>query len=334
MELYPENKPFDSGYLQVGDGHALYYERQGNPKGKPAIYLHGGPGGGCSFGEYRMFNPDHFNVLMFDQRGSGKSTPYASTHANNTTALISDIEKFRKHCDVKSWSVCGGSWGSALAMFYGEKHPQRVERMLLRGIFFADQEGGNHITEGRALLRPLEDALFKEYSDFIPADELKKDGLLKAYHKRVTSANEPLAIEAARRFYVMDTALATYSLRQDWIDEANKDPKSTLALSRLWFHFAMNHFKLENKDRLLNAMNKLKVPINIIHGTDDLLCPVVNAETLADSCHYVSLTTPLNCGHSQAEPALAAAFMDITERWMTEDKKTKPENNFKPTSPA
>jgi proline iminopeptidase len=334
MELYPENKPFDSGYLQVGDGHALYYERQGNPKGKPVVYLHGGPGGGCSFGEYRMFNPDHFNVLMFDQRGSGKSTPYASTHANNTTALVSDIEKFRKHCDVKSWSVCGGSWGSALAMFYAEKHPQHVERMLLRGVFFADQDGANHITEGRALSHPMADPLFKEYSDLIPAEELKKDGLLTAYHKRVTSADETMAMEAARRFYVMDTALATYKVRQDWIDEANNDPQSTLALSRLWFHYAVHHFKPENKIFLLNAMNKLEVPVNIIHGTDDLLCPVMNAEALADSCHHVSLTTPLNCGHSQAEPALAAAFIDITERWMAEDKRIKPGNNLKPAGPA
>lgn len=133
MNLYPENKPFDSGYLNVGDGHALYYERQGNPQGKPVVYLHGGPGGGCGFSEYRMFNPDHFNVLMFDQRGSGKSIPYASTHANDIPHLVKDIEKFRKHCGVKSWSVCGGSWGSALGMFYADKHEKRVDRMLLRG---------------------------------------------------------------------------------------------------------------------------------------------------------------------------------------------------------
>lgn len=166
----------------------------------------------------------------------------------------------------------------------------------------------------------MNNSFFKNYSDFIPAAELQSAGLLKAYHMRVTSDDEALVIESARRFYVMDTALATYDLRQDWIDEANGDPRSTLALSRLWFHFAVHHFRDENKTRLLEAMSKLKVPVDIIHGLNDQLCPVQNAETLASICPQSRIQIPVNCGHSQAEGPLVEAFIRVTNRWVADDQ--------------
>lgn len=321
--LYPETAPRETGFLDVGDGHQLYYERFGNPQGRPVIYLHGGPGGGCSFAEYRMFHPDHFDVLLFDQRGSGKSTPYAATNANSIESLVGDIEKFRQHLGVQQWHVCGGSWGSALAMSYAAAHPDRVERMLLRGIFFAEHKGAIHITEAPHLTADKQTSFYQDYIDLIPEDERLRDGLTNAYAKRLKADDPATAIEAARRFYVWDTAIATWELKQDWIDDANKDPQSTLALSKIWFHFVENHFKDENRDRLLQAMSKLTVPVDIIHGADDKICPVQNAYDLNRVCKNSTLLVPTSCGHSQAEPALLQGFIEITNRWMVEDLKKK-----------
>ncbi len=317
-EQYPEAPAYETGTLDVGDGHQLYYERHGHPRGKPVIYLHGGPGGGCSFNEYRWFHPDHFDVLIFDQRGSGKSTPYAGTQGNSIAALVADIEKLRQHLFIDKWNICGGSWGSALAMSYAAAHPERVERMLLRGIFFADRKGAQHIITASHLKDDKKTEFYRDYVDFIPPEERKRDGLLKAYYNRVMSPDQALAVEAARRFYIWDTAIATKHLRQDWIDEANKDPESTLALSRLFFHFASHEFKDSHKKHLLEAMADLDIPVDIIHGADDKICPVENARELHKICQNSTLATP-PCGHSQREPELLEAFLDITDRWMSDD---------------
>ena len=209
--LYKETAPYEKGLFPVGDGHELYYERFGNKNGIPIIYLHGGPGAGCSFSEYCLFNLDYCNVLLFDQRGAGKSVPYAETKNNSIDKLVEDIETFLQHIGVDQWTICGGSWGSALGMFYATKYPQYVEQMLLNGIFFADQTGAQHIIEENGSAKENLNKYFEAYRDYIPKTE-RKDGLMLPYYKRLMSPDIDQSVEAARLFDMWDTSIISYSV--------------------------------------------------------------------------------------------------------------------------
>lgn len=319
MEPYPERKPYDTGMIDVGDGHNLYYERQGNPRGKPVVYLHGGPGCGCAYTEYRMFNPDHFNVLMFDQRGSGKSTPAASTDFNTMAHLVGDLELLRTHFGHERWSVAGGSFGSALGMSYAAVHPDKIDRMLLRGIFFADRAGADHISEAHGAAATQWNPWFDEYQNFIPADE-RKYGLIGPYHRRMNSDDEAIQLEAARLFTVWDTSLCTVTPDLAAIDAVNQNPRDEgLAMSKIWFHYCVREFRDGNRERLLAAMQVYPGTVDIIHGAHDHITPVANARALHDACGKSRLNVVLDGGHLQKDPPLRDAFIAITNRWMQED---------------
>lgn len=313
--------PDESGYINVGDGHSLYYERHGNSKGVPVVWLHGGPGGGCAFNEHKYFNLDHYNLLIFDQRGAGKSKPFASTSDNDIPALIGDMEKLREHFGYQSWRVAGGSWGSSLALLYALEHPERVERLLLRGVFFADRQGARHIIETDGTAKQFQDkSWFQEYRDLIPVEE-RRQGLTMPYHGLLTGDDHDLAVEAARRFLLWDTAICTVQPRQDLMDKVNADPEASLALSRIYFHFVVNQFDDANRKKILDGMSRLDIPVDIVHGQQDWICPVQNAHDLHRACRNSTLTVLENCGHSMAEPAMQQAFLGITGRWISEDKK-------------
>jgi proline iminopeptidase len=314
--LYPEQSPYDTGHFDVGDGHQLHYARYGNPSGDPVVYLHGGPGGNYSF-EYRFFNPEHFNVLLFDQRGAGKSLPYAGVAQNNMAALVGDIEKLRRHFGVERWHVAGGSFGSTLGMFYALHHPERVRNLLLRGIFFGDSAGARYIIDDDGAGAVNRNKWFEDYINHIPPAE-RASGLTMPYYNRLHSADRARAVEAARLFHLWDASIATQYPSQALLDKINSNPEASLSLSKLFFHYAVHHFTPENKKFLLDGMAKLPHSIDIIHGRQDHITPVPNAILLHDTCKTSRLAIVDNCGHGMIEPGLQQAFMAVTERWMKE----------------
>jgi len=313
--LYPEQAPYETGFFDAGDGHRLYYARYGTPAGEPVVYLHGGPGGGCRFNEYRFFDATHYNILLFDQRGSGKSTPFAGTANNNLRSLVSDLEKLRQKFGFDSWNVTGGSFGSTLGMFYAVTHPERVKRLLLRGIFFGDAESSHDLINADGLLKRSRNQWFQEYHDHIPPAE-RADNLAMPYYNRLMSADESVAIEAARLFMRYDSSIATKDPQLDALEKINQDPRGMLPISRLFFHFSVSEFmKNDYKPFLLNGLSKLKMPIDIIHGRQDWICPVENAIELHEHCPAMRLTIVENTGHGMVEPGLQQAFIAVTDRW-------------------
>ncbi len=318
MKPYPAISPFDTGLLPVGNGHALYYEQAGNPEGKAVVYLHGGPGAGCSFEESRLFNPDHYRVIMFDQRGAGKSTPSASVDHNTIQDLIEDLEKLRVHLGVERWSVAGGSWGSTLALLYAQQHPDCTERLLLRGIFFGDDEGAAHIIEDGGANRKRDD-FFAQYQTLVPAKE-RNNGLLVSYYNLLVGDDYDQAVEAAKRFDLWDTSIATSTVNHEWLKAIEQNPEASLPLSRIFFHFARHEFVAQNRQSILTPNDALKTTsIDIIHGEVDLICPVENARAL----HAVYPNSYLHIipdnGHVMTEPGIGSKFLEITERWLKED---------------
>ncbi|AXR07256.1 MULTISPECIES: prolyl aminopeptidase [Alteromonadaceae] len=274
--MYPQTDPYDSGYLDVGDGHELYYAQYGNPNGEAAVYVHGGPGGGCSYNEQRYFDPHYFRVILFDQRGAGKSKPYACTDHNSIRHLVNDLEMLRHHLDIARWNLVGGSWGSALSLFYALEHPQFVKRMLLRGIFLADLEGSLHIIEDGGANRYRDD-YFAQYRDLVPEDE-RQQGLVRPYYRLLTQGTEEQALEAATRFHLWDKAIANYNIDQQGLTEIANNREDNLAISRLFFHFVVNEYSADNKIHLLSGQDTLKdIPLDIVHGQEDYICPVANA---------------------------------------------------------
>lgn len=310
--------PFEKGYIGVGGGHSLYFERHGNPHGIPVVWLHGGPGGGCSFNEHKYFNLDHYDLLIFDQRGAGKSTPFASTEENSIDLLIDDIEVLRRHFKHKSWHVAGGSWGSALALLYTLKYPKSVDRLLLRGIFFADRKGAYHIIEpDGAAARFQHMKWFQDYRDLIPEAE-RAQGLMIPYYNRLTKGDRDVAVEAALRFMLWDTAICTLEPCQDFLDKIQADPQASLALSRIYFHYIVHEFDDANRNKILDGFAKLDIPVDIVHGMQDWICPVENAQALHRACRNSNLKILENCGHSMIEPAMQQAFRLISDRWAEE----------------
>jgi len=315
VSLYPESKPYETGYFDTGEGHELYYERYGNPAGEPVVYLHGGPGGGCRYNEYRFFDTAHYNVLLYDQRGAPRSKPFAGVEDNNIPALVADLEKMRERFGFDSWNVAGGSFGSTLGMFYAALHPACVKRLLLRGIFFGDGESSRNLIDATGLLERSRNEWFTDYLNHIPAAE-RGDGLALPYYRRLMSDDVSVVSEAARLFMRFDASIATKDPNLEMLEQINKDPHASIPISRLFFHFSVNEFmKNDYKAYLLREIANLKMPIDIIHGRQDWICPVESAIELHERCPSTHLTIVENAGHSMAEPGLQRAFIAITDRW-------------------
>ncbi len=317
MKLYPKKKPFDTGYLSVGDGHTIYYEQAGNPEGQTVVYLHGGPGAGCSFNESRYFNSDYYHIIMFDQRGAGKSRPYASVENNTIAILIDDLEKLRQHLDIKNWYVVGGSWGSTFALLYSREHTERVGRLLVRGVFFGDNKGvANIVEDGGANL--LRSDYFAQYRNLIPVED-RENGLLQPYYNLLVNGSDQERVEAAKHFHLWDTSIATYKINESWLSGIVAEPEKSLSISRLFFHFAKHEFKPENRNTILTPNDKLKqIPLDIVHGENDLICPVENARVLKRAYPDSKLHVVLYTGHAMAETGIENKFLEITKRWIEE----------------
>ena len=309
--LYPEIEPYDHGTLAVSERHALYYEQCGNPLGKPVVLLHGGPGAGCSPKMRRFHDPTRYRIVLFDQRGSGRSVPHAELAENTTWDLVADIERLRLHLGIARWQVFGGSWGSTLALAYTQTHPERVTELVLRGIFMLRRwelewfyQGGCH--------RLFPDA-WEHYLAPIPMVE--RGDLISAYHRRLTSGNAQLRLDAARAWSVWEAS--TSFLRQDpgFID-AHKSDAFALAFARIECHYFVNGGFFEVEDQLLRDAPRLaNIPGTIVHGRYDVVCPPQNAWDLHQAWPKATLEITSSSGHSAFEAENVDALVRATDAY-------------------
>lgn len=309
--LYPDIEPFDTGTLQVDARHCLYYEQCGNPNGKPVVLLHGGPGAGCGPKMRRFHDPKHYRIVLFDQRGAGRSTPHADLVDNTTPALVADIEALRVHLGIERWQAFGGSWGSTLALAYAETHPDRVTELVLRGIFMLRRwELEWFYQEGASRLFP--DA-WQQYLDGIPAVE--HGDLISAYHRRLTNEDPAVRLAAARRWSVWEAA--TSFLRQDPdFMSGHEEEAFALAFARIEAHYFVNGGFFEHDDQLLRDAHRIRhIPGTIVHGRYDVVCPVQNAWDLKKAWPEAQLHIAPTSGHSAFEPEIASLLVDATNAY-------------------
>ncbi|MEZ5543741.1 MAG: prolyl aminopeptidase [Lysobacteraceae bacterium] len=309
--LYPTLEPYAAGTLAVSDRHTLYFEECGNPQGKPVVLLHGGPGSGCSPNMRRFHDPAKYRIVLFDQRGSGRSTPHADLVANTTWDLVADIEKLREHLGLEKWQVFGGSWGSTLALAYAQTHPTRVTELVLRGIFMLRRwELTWFYQEGASRLFP--DA----WDDYLkPIPPVERGDLISAYHRRLTSENEVERLAAAQAWSVWEAS--TSFLRQDpAFIEAHKGDAFALAFARIECHYFVNGGFFEVEDQLLRDAYKLReIPGTIVHGRYDVVCPIRNAWDLFRAWPEANLTICPTSGHSAFEPEITDALVRATDSY-------------------
>jgi proline iminopeptidase len=309
--LYPEIEPYRTGRLPVSGGHELYFEESGNPRGKPVIFLHGGPGGGSEPRMRRYFDPARYRVVLLDQRGCGKSTPFAALEENTTWHLVDDIEALRRQLGVERWQVFGGSWGSTLALAYAESHPERVSELVLRGIFLLTREEIRWFyQEGTSWIFP---DFWREYLEFIP--EAERGDLLHAYYRRLTSAEPAVARAAAKVWSMWEGRTSKLIPDPDLIARFGADDFSW-AFARIEAHYFVNDAWLGQGRGLIENIGKLRhIPGVIVHGRYDVVCPVKNAFDLHHAWPESRLIVVPDAGHSASEPGTVHELVSATDRF-------------------
>jgi proline iminopeptidase len=309
--LYPEIEAFDTGTLAVDDRHTLYYEQCGNPHGKPVVLLHGGPGAGCSAKMRRFHNPVKYRIVLFDQRGSGRSTPHADLIDNTTWDLVADIEKLRTRLGIDKWQVFGGSWGSTLALAYAQRHPQCVTELVLRGIFMLRRwELEWFYQQGASRLFP---EAWAHYINAIPESE--RDDMIGAFHRRLTSDDEATRLAAARAWSVWEGATSFLNADPDFVS-GHEDAAFALAFARIENHYFVNGGFFEVEDQLLRDADKITdIPGVIVHGRYDVVCPIQNAWELHQAWPKSELMISPTSGHSAFEAENIDALVRATDRF-------------------
>jgi proline iminopeptidase len=310
-DYYPEIEPFCTGMLAVGGGHTIYFEESGNPKGKPIVLLHGGPGGGTQPSYRRLFNPDLYRIIMFDQRGCGKSLPFASLKDNTTWHLVSDIEALREHFGLESWTVFGGSWGSTLALAYAETHPQRVSELILRGIFLGRKSELDWLYQfGASAIFP---DYWQQYLDQIPARE--RGNMVKAYYKRLTSKDIAVRTAAAQAWSMWEGCSSKLHIDHELIAR-NGDPTFATAFARIECHYFVNGCFMRNDNQLLEDIGRIKhIPTTIVQGRYDMVCPITTAYELHRAFPEADFVVVADAGHSMSEPGIRKALIAASDKY-------------------
>ena len=308
-ELYPEIDAYDRGLLAVDARHRIYYEQCGNPQGKPVVILHGGPGAGCSAKMRRFHDPSRYRIVLFDQRGAGRSTPHADLVDNTTWDLVADIERLREHLGIERWQVFGGSWGSTLALAYAEAHPSRVTELVLRGIFMLRRwELEWFYQEGASRLFP---EAWRQYLEAIP--DVERGDLISAYHRRLTSSDEATRLAAARAWSVWEASTSLLIPDEVFID-GHRDAHFALSFARIESHFFVHGGFFDVEDQLLRDAHRLRgIPGVIVHGRYDVVCPIQNAWDLQRAWPDSKLVVSPTAGHSAFEPENASALVEATD---------------------
>ncbi len=307
-KLYPAIKPYVTHSLAVDAPHILYVEECGNPSGIPVVFLHGGPGAGCDPAHRRFFDPEIYRIVLFDQRGSGRSRPHAALEGNNTEALIADIERIREHLEIESWAVFGGSWGSTLGLLYAQAHPERVSGLILRGIFLCRpsdihwfyQDGASHVFPD----------YWQDFIEPIPADE--RGNLLQAYYQRLSGDDELARMATAKAWSKWEARCASLKPSADLVSHLS-EPHTALSMARIECHYFMHDSFLQPNQILDNIDQIRHIPATIIHGRYDMVCPVEQAFDLKNAWPDAVLTVVADAGHSAFEPGIVDALLSATQ---------------------
>jgi proline iminopeptidase len=308
--LYPPIEPNQTGWLDVGDGHQLYYEESGNPDGKPVVFLHGGPGGGCMPKMRQFFDAGRYRIVLFDQRGSGKSRPHAGLDANTTWDLVRDIERLRERFSIERWQVFGGSWGSTLALAYAETHPERVTELVLRGIFMLrKKEIDWFYQQGASEMFP---DLWQGFLEPIPEDE--RGDLLHAYHRRLTSDDAAVRLRAAKAWSLWEGSTSML-IPSEQIAKVFGEDEMALAMARIECHYFVNGgFMRDNQ--LLEEIDRIRhIPAVIVQGRYDVICPAVTAWELSQAWPEAELHIVPDAGHAAFEAGNVHTLVTATDRF-------------------
>jgi proline iminopeptidase len=306
--LFPDIEPYDSGRLQVDAVHSVYYEQCGNPQGKPAIFVHGGPGGGSSTVHRRFWDPAVYRIILFDQRGCGRSRPHAELRNNTTWDLVDDMERIREHLGVDRWQLFGGSWGSTLALAYAQQHPERVTEMVLRGIFLLRQrEIQWYYQEGASRLFP---EAWQQYLEPIPREE--RDDMVSAYYRRLTSSDRAERIQAARAWSMWEGSTSRLVPDAELIKRTG-DEAFAEAFARIECHYFINGGFFQEDGQLLKNIDLIKhIPATIVQGRYDVVCPAESAHDLHQAWPNSNLVIAPQSGHSALEPEITTALLAAT----------------------
>lgn len=311
--LYPAINPYDTHSLAVDFLHTVYIEECGNPDGIPALFLHGGPGGGCSPLHRCFFDPDRYRVVLFDQRGCGRSKPHAELRNNATEHLLADIEKIRHHLGIDRWLIFGGSWGSTLALAYAESYPERVQSLVLRGIFLCRDEDIGWFYQSGA------NRLFPDYwQDFIrPVPAGERGDMVKAYYALLTGADHHQRMQAAHAWSQWEGRTATL-LPDQATEDYFTQPAVALSMARIECHYFVHHAFLEPNQLLRDADRLKDIPGVIVHGRSDVICPVDQAYALKQAWPRAQLNVVPGAGHAATEPGITSVLVQATDYWASE----------------
>jgi proline iminopeptidase len=307
--LFPPLQPTHSGMLAVDELHTLYWEECGNPQGIPVIFLHGGPGGGISPKHRQFFDPDAYRIVLFDQRGAGKSTPLGETRHNTTQLLIDDIEAIRNMLGISQWLVFGGSWGATLALAYGQAQPQACLGFVLRGIFLCTQAELDWFMHGMRWFYP--DA-HEEFISLIPPSE--RGDLVQAYAKRLFSDDATVSLDAARSWSRYETRCSFLRQQPEIVEQAGGDVIA-IGIGRLEAHYFLNHGFFEEDQLIRNIARISHLPAVIVQGRYDMVCPPASAYRLHQAWPQAKLQLIADAGHAAMEPGTAAALVTATEQF-------------------
>jgi len=306
-------EPFHVSTLKVSPTHELYYEESGNPKGKPVVFFHGGPGGGVAPMNRQFFDPQTYRIILFDQRGAGKSTPFASLEENTTWDLVSDAEKLREHLGIDKWLVFGGSWGSTFALAYSETHPESVKGLVLRGIFLMRRrELLWFYQEGASYVFPEAWEKFLE-----PIPPVERFDLMSAYHRRLSGPDPKIQQQCAKAWTTWEMATSRLFVDPQYLLRG-EDEKFAVGFARIESHYFVNGGFFSSDNHLLENIHKIThLPATIVQGRYDMVCPTLGAWDLKKAWPSAELIIVPDAGHSGIEPGIAHALLEATDKYRT-----------------
>ncbi len=307
-DFYPPIQPFDAGELTLDELHTMYFEQSGNPHGVPVLFLHGGPGSGASPSHRQFFDPAFYRIVIFDQRGSGRSTPLGELRNNSTPLLIADIERLREKLGISRWVVFGGSWGSTLALAYAEHHPAHVMALVLRGIFLCRQFEIDWFLYG---LKHIFPEAWHKLANHLPAHE--HNNILKAYYALITDPDPAIHVPAARQWSIYEGSCSTLLPNEGIVANFGSD-RVSLGLARMESHYFMHDIFLPTNFLLENVGKIRHIPTTIVQGRYDVVCPIVSADDLVRAFPEVEYHIINDAGHSAFEPGIRAKLIETMEK--------------------
>ena len=306
-ELFPAIEPYETGRLPLDGPHVMAWETCGNPRGVPLVFLHGGPGAGCAPEQRRFFDPKHYRIVLYDQRGAGNSSPLGELADNTTPHLVADLEALRRHLDIERWIVFGGSWGSTLALAYAQAHPEAVRGLILRGIFLCRRSEIDWFLYGMHTFFP---EVWERFAGFLPAAE--RGDLLANFYKRLIDPDPAVHMPAAKAWSVYEGACSTLTPSPETVAAFGRDTMA-LGLARIEAHYFVNGIFLP-EGALLEGVERIRqIPAVIVQGRYDVVCPIVTADDLHAAWPEADYRVIPDAGHSAMEPGIRAALVNATE---------------------